>query len=84
MTDTSQMTETDLPPAGTCRWGIRQKAKVVAAVRNGLISLDEACRRYFLSVDEFLTWQRLIDNHGVRGLRATRVQEFRLGERIDP
>ena len=78
MTDASQISEADLPPAGTCRWGMRQKAKVVAAVRNGLISLDEACRRYSLSVDEFLTWQKLIDNHGVRGLRATRIQEYRL------
>ena len=67
----------NLPPADTKRWVIRRKAEVVAAVKGGLISLDEACRRYTLSVEEFLSWQRAIDNHGVRGLRATRVQEYR-------
>ena len=56
---------------------IRRKAEVVAAVRSGLISLDEACRRYTLSIEEFLTWQRLIDSHGMAGLRVTRLQDYR-------
>lgn len=73
------MTLDDLPPPDTKRWVIRRKAEVVAGVRLGLISLDEACRRYRLSVDEFLSWQRLIERHGMRGLRATRVQEYRPG-----
>lgn len=47
------------------------------AVRAGLISLDEACQRYSLSIEEFLSWQRLIDKHGIGGLRATRVQQYR-------
>lgn len=68
----------DLPPPGTKRWVIRRKAEVVAGVRSGLISLEEACERYTLSIEEFLSWQRLIDNHGVRGLRATRVQDYRV------
>jgi hypothetical protein len=67
----------DLPPPNTKRWVIRRKAEVVAAVRTGLLSLDEACRRYTLSVEEFLSWQRALDRHGVRGLRATRVQDYR-------
>jgi len=61
----------------TKRWVIRRKAEVVAAVRGGLISLEEACERYTLTVDEFLSWQRSIDKHGLPGLRATRVQEYR-------
>jgi len=36
---------------------IRRKAEVVAAVRGGLLSLEEACSRYTLTVDEFLSWQ---------------------------
>ena len=68
----------DLPPPGTKRWVIRRKAEVVAGVRSGLISLEEACERYTLSIEEFLSWQRLIDNHGVRGLRATRIQDYRV------
>lgn len=71
------MTERDLPPPDTKRWVMRRKAEVVAGVRSGLISLEEACRRYTLSVEEFLSWQRLIDSHGVRGLRATRLQDYR-------
>jgi hypothetical protein len=71
------MTEADLPPPDTKRWVMRRKAEVVAGVRSGLISLEEACRRYTLSVEEFLSWQRLIDSHGVRGLRATRLQDYR-------
>ncbi|HXP76773.1 MAG TPA: DUF1153 domain-containing protein [Stellaceae bacterium] len=67
----------DLPPPDTKRWVIRRKAEVVAAVRSGLISLDEACRRYTLSIEEFLTWQRLIDSHGLAGLRVTRLQDYR-------
>ena len=71
----------DLPPPDTKRWVIRRKAEVVAAVRGGVISLDEACRRYTLSIEEFLTWQRLIDSHGLAGLRVTRLQDYRGQER---
>jgi hypothetical protein len=69
----------DLPPPNTKRWVIRRKAEVVAGVRSGLISLEEACRRYKLSIEEFLSWQRLIESHGMAGLRATRLQEYRPG-----
>ncbi len=66
-----------LPPPGTTRWVIRRKAEVVAGVRAGLLTLEEACARYTLSVEEFLSWQRLIDRHGLRGLRVTRLQDYR-------
>ena len=67
----------DLPPANTKRWVIRRKAEVVAAVRSGVISLEDACSRYKLSIEEFLSWQRLIDSHGLAGLRVTRLQDYR-------
>lgn len=67
----------DLPPPDTKRWVVRRKAVVVAAVRDGAISLDEACRRYGLSVEEFRAWQRAIDSHGIAGLRVTRLQLYR-------
>src|SRR5438477_12544622 len=66
-----------LPPANTKRWVIRRKAEVVAAVRSGVISLEDACNRYKLSMEEFLSWQRLIDSHGLAGLRVTRLQDYR-------
>jgi len=73
----------DLPPPGTRRWVIRRKAEVVAGVRAGLISIEEACQRYSLSVEEFLSWQRAIDRHGLRGLRTTRIQDYRTIDRND-
>jgi hypothetical protein len=73
-----------LPPPGTTRWVIRRKAEVVAGVRAGLITLEEACERYTLSVEEFLSWQRLIDRHGLRGLRVTRLQDYRRYEQAAP
>ncbi|TNE36337.1 MAG: DUF1153 domain-containing protein [Alphaproteobacteria bacterium] len=75
--DGQPMTIHDLPPKDTKRWVIRRKAEVVAAVRGGLISLDDACQRYTLSVEEFLSWQKAIDKHGLPGLRTTRIQEYR-------
>lgn len=74
------MTLNDLPPPGTKRWVIRRKAEVVAGVRAGLITLEEACERYTLSMEEFLSWQKLIDRHGLRGLRVTRLQDYRGNE----
>ena len=75
--DGSPLTITDLPSTNTKRWVIRRKAEVVAAVRGGLLSLDDACERYTLTVDEFLSWQRSIDRHGLAGLRTTRIQDYR-------
>jgi hypothetical protein len=71
------LTLDSLPPPGTTRWVIRRKAEVVAAVRGGLLSLEEACSRYTLTVDEFLSWQMSIDQHGLAGLRTTRIQQYR-------
>lgn len=72
--------ETALPSPATTRWVIRRKAEVVAAVRDGRLSLDEACRRYALTVDEFDSWRRFVERHGLPGLRATRVQHYRRSE----
>ncbi|MBX9682401.1 MAG: DUF1153 domain-containing protein [Hyphomicrobium sp.] len=77
--DGSPLTVADLPPRDTKRWVIRRKAEVVAAVRGGLLSMEEACERYTLTVDEFLSWQRSIDQHGLPGLRATKIQTYRGG-----
>jgi hypothetical protein len=70
----------ELPPPDTKRWVIRRKATVVAAVRSGILTLEEACQRYKLSIEEFLSWQRLIDSHGLAGLRVTRLQDYRHGK----
>lgn len=66
-----------LPPPGTTRWVVRRKAEVVAAVNGGLLSVDEVCERYGLTVEEFAGWQRAIDRSGMPGLRVTRIQHYR-------
>ena len=66
----------DLPPANTDRWVIRRKAEVVAAVRGGLISLEDALARYRLTAEEFLAWQKAIDKWVMQGLRTTRIQHY--------
>ena len=71
------LTIANLPPPRPGRWVIRRKAEVVAAVNGGLLNLDEACRRYGLTVEEFLSWQRAMNRFGVAGLSATRLQVYR-------
>ena len=42
--DGQRLTIADLPPSDTRRWVIRRKAEVVAAVRGGLLSLEDCVR----------------------------------------
>jgi len=75
--DGTPLSIADLPPCDTRRWVIRRKAQVVAAVAGGLISLEEACQRYKLTLEEFLSWQAMINRYGLAGLRTTRIQQYR-------
>jgi hypothetical protein len=74
--DGRPLTLADLPSPKTKRWVIRRKAEVVAAVRGGLLSLEEACNLYTLNTDEFKSWEFCIDRYGLAGLRATRTQFY--------
>ncbi|MSP49103.1 MAG: DUF1153 domain-containing protein [Alphaproteobacteria bacterium] len=67
----------ELPPADTRRWVARRKAQVVAAVNVGVLTLEDACRRYDLSVEEFQAWEQALTKHGLRGLRTTRIAAYR-------
>ena len=71
------LTLESLPKPGTTRWVVRRKAEVVAAVAGGLLTVDEACARYGLSLEEFAGWQRAVDRSGMPGLRVTRIQHYR-------
>lgn len=73
-----------LPPPNTKRWVVRRKAAVVAAVRTGGITAEEACRCYQLSEEEFLSWERAFETHGLPGLRATRIQQYRAARAARP
>jgi hypothetical protein len=61
-----------LPPVGPIRWVVSRKIEVLYAIRKGLLSCDEACRRYGISMDELLSWQEAMTRFGPNGLRATR------------
>lgn len=67
----------DLPPADTKRWVVRRKEQVVQAVQAGRLSRDQACERYRLSDEEYSSWELHLSSHGVRGLRVTRLQDYR-------
>jgi hypothetical protein len=68
-----------LPPEETKRWVARRKAAVVLAVRRGLITRAEACRRYQLSEEEFSSWQWSFDTYGIDGLRIKHIQRYDRG-----
>ncbi len=71
------LTVASLPSPDTTRWVVRRKAEVVAAVNGGLLSIDEVCARYNLTLEEFASWQRAVDRSGMQGLRVTRIQHYR-------
>lgn len=69
--DGNVLTPLNLPPANTRRWMARRKAEVIVAVHGGLLTMAEACRRYSLSAEEFLEWERHYKQDGLEGLRAS-------------
>jgi hypothetical protein len=74
-----------LPSPRTRRWVVRRKAEVVAAVEGDLLTLDEACERYNLSLQEFAAWQRGGERAGLAGLRTTKIEHYRdVWERREP
>jgi Protein of unknown function (DUF1153) len=71
------LTLESLPAPGTRRWVVRRKAEVVSAVNGGLLTINDACERYDLTLEEFASWQRAVDRSGMPGLRVTRIQHYR-------
>ncbi len=77
LADGTVMTHADLPPAQTRRWVASRKAAVVRAVVYGLMTQDEALKRYALSKEEFQEWVKAISDHGEEALKATAIQKYR-------
>jgi len=65
------LTPSSLPLPGKIRWVARRKAELVAAVGGGLFTMQEACQRYAISVEEFTEWERRYVKRGLRGLRVS-------------
>ncbi|KEJ88374.1 CtrA inhibitor SciP [Sulfitobacter donghicola] len=77
LADGTVMTSADLPPTKTRRWVASRKAAVVRGVVYGLITKDDALKRYSLSDDEFIEWVRAVSTHGEAALKTTMVQKYR-------
>lgn len=75
--DGAPMSLDDLPPSRSgIRWNIYRKAKVVATIKGGMLTPQEVCTMYpGLSVEELTSWQTHMDQHGISGLRGTKLQE---------
>jgi len=71
------LSRSDLPSVKTMRWVARRKATVVTAVAAGMLTRDEALEMYRLSGEEFDAWVNAMTSHGRRGLRVTKLQEYR-------
>jgi Protein of unknown function (DUF1153) len=54
-----------------------RKAAVAAGVANGEMTFEDACHRYQLSVEEFLSWHQSFEAHGPGGLRVRSIQRYR-------
>ncbi|MEI4505266.1 DUF1153 domain-containing protein [Sphingopyxis sp. CCNWLW253] len=72
-----RLTIGDLPASSTTYWVSRRKAEVLAAIDGGLLTVDEACERYRLSLEEIIAWRRSMADAGVAGLRITKDHRYR-------
>jgi hypothetical protein len=55
---------------------------VLAAIDAGSLSIEEACLRYRLSIEEIASWSRLTELHGRDGLKTSKLGGYRKRERI--
>jgi len=60
--------ESELPPTRTRRWTFRRKAALLQALRSGIITFEQACDQYALSIEELRAWERDFERHGLYGL----------------
>ena len=64
-------------PSPDQRMTPNRKARIVDGVAARELPIEAALERYGLTAEEFHTWQRKLDRHGVQGLRQTRAQQYR-------
>ena len=57
----SRIKRAGLPQSHDIHWSQKRKREVVQAVREKLISFDEARWRYLLSRKEFESWEKAVD-----------------------
>jgi hypothetical protein len=62
----------DLPPADAPAWSALSKTRALLAIRQGVITRQEAHRRYQLSTEELNAWESAFDRDGIAGLMVTK------------
>ncbi len=75
--DGSVLSRADLPPPNTRRWVVSRKIAVVRGVLYGLMTREEAIKKYNLSDEEFASWVKAVAEHGEEALKATAIQRYR-------
>ena len=70
------LTLADLPPTDLKHWLPCHKARIVTTVRGGLISAEEICKRYQLTLEELNTWERAFERNGIEGLHVRRISRL--------
>jgi transposase-like protein len=59
-------------PVMPMRWVMQRKLELLRDIRNGKLTVDQACDRYRLSTDELFAWREALERQGPNGLLATR------------
>ena len=62
----------------TIRWVISRKTIVVEAVRGGLISVEDACWRYSLTLEEFSEWKAVVERRAFDRRRSLPKRDSRV------
>jgi hypothetical protein len=65
------------------RWTAGHKAAIVAALRNGTLSLAEICERYQLGEEEVADWVAVFEHSGVAGLHVKSRHRRRMHRAAD-
>lgn len=84
--DRTVFTLGDLPATDTERWVMSRKADVVDAVHGGLITMEDACWRYALTIEEFHSWEIAVERLDRPGHRpkgsSMSMHEYSAGHRV--
>jgi len=75
--DGTVFSRADLPPPDTSRWVASRKLAVVRGVAYGLMTRSEAMSIYGLSDEEFDSWVRGVEKHGMDALKVTQLKIHR-------
>ncbi len=77
MTERYSAEITLLPPPTTQRWVKSRKLAVIKAIERGVLSDDDACKRYSLSQEELESWKSALNRYGPGALRTTHINRYR-------